>query len=154
MNLAFYSKAAPTLRLVELTTCREYYRGDDPSVIGGDGFIDEKLCKLDTIQQKVAWLFAADELLHFCCGFLVTIPLGFLVDRVGSKPALILNFGGFVLSWAWTVLVCICYNTLSVNWVLLASLFNILGGASHVMTALLHSEAALFTKDRYAADSS
>ncbi|KAL2869468.1 major facilitator superfamily domain-containing protein [Aspergillus lucknowensis] len=148
MNLAFYSKAAPTLRLVELTTCREYYQEHDPSVINGDGYIDEQLCKIDAVQRKVAWLFAADELLHFCCDFLATIPLGFLVDRVGAKPALVLNFGGFILSWAWTVLVCVWYNTFSVNWVLLAPIFNIFGGASHVMTALLYAEAALYTKDR------
>ena len=68
MNLAFYSKAAPVLRLVELSVCREYFWKHDPSVIDPNGFVDERLCKVDAIQNKVAWLFAADELLHFCCG--------------------------------------------------------------------------------------
>ena len=68
MNVAFYSKAAPVLRLVELTVCREHFSVHDPSVIGPDGYIDEETCKVDSIQRKVAWLFTLDELLHFCCG--------------------------------------------------------------------------------------
>lgn len=68
LNLAFYAKAAPTLRLVELTVCREYYQEHDVSKIGPGGFVDERECKVSAIQKKVAWLFMADELLHFCCG--------------------------------------------------------------------------------------
>ncbi len=68
LNVAFYSKGAPTLRLVELAICREYYKIHDPSVIGPDGFIPERLCKVSAIQKELAWLFALNEILHFCCG--------------------------------------------------------------------------------------
>lgn len=68
LNLAFYAKAAPTLRLVELSVCREYYLEHDASKIGPGGFVEEVWCKRTEIQTKVAWLFMADELLHFCCG--------------------------------------------------------------------------------------
>ena len=68
MNLAFYTKAAPTLRLVELAVCREHYLAVNPSVVDPSGFVPEELCKLGPIQRKVAWLFTLDELLHFCCG--------------------------------------------------------------------------------------
>ena len=68
LNLAFYSKGAPTLRLVELTICREYYQVHDPSVIDSKGFVEERLCKASPIQKELAWLFALDEILHFCCG--------------------------------------------------------------------------------------
>lgn len=70
LNLAFYAKAAPTLRLVELTVCREYYQEHDDSKIGPGGSVDENDCKVGVI-QKVVWLFMADELLHFCCGQLI-----------------------------------------------------------------------------------
>lgn len=67
-NISFYSQTAPWLRLVEASTCREYYAIHDPSVIGPGGFIEEKMCKLDPIQRKMAWLFMCDQLLHFTCG--------------------------------------------------------------------------------------
>lgn len=38
--------------------------------------------------------------------FVATLPLGFLAARVGPKPVMILNFSGFILSWAWMVCVC------------------------------------------------
>lgn len=100
--------------------------------------------------------------------FVATLPLGFLAARVGPKPVMILNFSGFILSWAW--MVCVCktaslpllsmdiklimgvigyfHNAFSVNMVLLAPMFTIFGGASHVMTALIYSEAAMFTENR------
>jgi hypothetical protein len=71
-NISFYSQGAPWLRLVELSTCREYYTIHDPSVIGHGGYIEEKLCKLDPIQKKMAWLFMWDQLLHFVCGEFAT----------------------------------------------------------------------------------
>lgn len=76
LNLAFYAKAGPTLRLVELAVCREYYAEHDPGKIRPDGGVDESECKLDGIQSKVAWLFMADELLHFVCG--ETLPSSLL----------------------------------------------------------------------------
>ena len=106
LNLAFYSKAAPTLRLVELAVCREHYLAIDAAVVGIDGHVPENLCKLEPIQRKVAWLFTLDELLHFCCDFVATIPAGLLTDRHGPRPALLLNVGGFIASWAWVVVVC------------------------------------------------
>ena len=68
VNLAFFTKAAPTLRLVELSVCREHYLKHDAGVIDSRGYVPEELCKLDSVQRKVAWLFTLDELLHFCCG--------------------------------------------------------------------------------------
>jgi hypothetical protein len=73
LNIAFYAKSAPTLRLVELTVCREYYAEHDPGKIGDGGFVDERECKMADVQKKVAWLFMADELLHFVCGELESI---------------------------------------------------------------------------------
>ncbi|KAA6412999.1 MAG: hypothetical protein FRX48_02742 [Lasallia pustulata] len=150
LNLAFYTRSAPVLRLVELTVCREYYATRDPGLIGSGGYVEEKSCKVDQIQKKVAWLFALDQLLHFCCDFVATLPLGFLATRVGPKPVMLLNFTGFILSWAWMVCVCYFYQIFSVNMVLLAPLFTVFGGASHVMTAIIYSGAAMFTENRTA----
>lgn len=42
---------SPSLPLMELGLCREYY---DPSVINKYGFIEEKLCKITSIQVSLA----------------------------------------------------------------------------------------------------
>lgn len=68
LNLAFYSRSAPVLRLVESAVCREYYINRNPGFDDSGGYVEEKSCKVDEIQKKVAWLFAIDQLLHFCCG--------------------------------------------------------------------------------------
>lgn len=73
LNLAFYSRSAPVLRLVESAVCREYYVRHDPGFGDAGGYIEEKFCKVDEVQKKVAWLFALDQLLHFCCGKLSII---------------------------------------------------------------------------------
>lgn len=101
--------------------------------------------------------------------FVATLPLGPLAARVGPKPVMSLNFSGFILSWAW--MLCVCetaslpslsmdirlimgvidyfHNVFSVDMVLLAPMFTVFGPASHVMTALIYSEATIFTKNRY-----
>jgi hypothetical protein len=68
LNFAVYTMQAPFVRMIELAVCREYYAAQDPSVIDPGGFVDEKFCKVDSIQKKVAWLLAIDQLLEFCCG--------------------------------------------------------------------------------------
>jgi hypothetical protein len=80
-NISFYSQSAPWLRLVELSSCREYYAVHDPSTIGPGGYIEEELCKLDPIQKKMAWLFMLDQLLHFVCGGYILILAGGLRNR-------------------------------------------------------------------------
>ena len=40
------------------------------------------------------------------------------------------------------------YNTFKAKFVLLASLFTVFGGATHVTTALVYTEAAIFSSNR------
>ena len=70
LNLSFYSMAAPGVRIIELAVCREYYIGRDPTVITHDGLIPERLCKVNEIQGKVAWLLMGNQLLGFLGGAL------------------------------------------------------------------------------------
>lgn len=50
VNLSASLYQLPLNRVVERRLCQEYYSQHDPSVIGPDGNIDEKLCKADPIQ--------------------------------------------------------------------------------------------------------
>lgn len=58
----------PLNRVIELRYCQQYYYQHDPSKIGTGGSIPEKLCKLDSIQQQLAWMQGMIETLHIVCG--------------------------------------------------------------------------------------
>lgn len=51
----------PVNRVIERRLCREYYSTHDPTVIRPDGSVEEELCKLDEIQQHLAWVLGAME---------------------------------------------------------------------------------------------
>jgi len=55
----------PEVRLFEMALCRDYYRQKDPSVIGPPplSYVDEELCKVDTIQVELAYILATRSLL-------------------------------------------------------------------------------------------
>lgn len=58
----------PLNRVIEKRLCREYYRSHDPSIIHNGGAIDEKYCKLDAIQQSLAWYVGIMETLWIVGG--------------------------------------------------------------------------------------
>jgi hypothetical protein len=58
----------PLNRLIESRYCYNYYRSNDPSVIGPGNGIPEELCKLNSIQRKLALLQGSIETLHVLCG--------------------------------------------------------------------------------------
>lgn len=68
LNLAFYSMMTPLTRAIELAVCYEHYLVHDPNVIELGGYVDEKLCKVVSIQERLAWILALNGILHFCCG--------------------------------------------------------------------------------------
>ncbi len=51
----------PLNRVVERRLCREYYRAHDPTAISPDGSVEEELCKVDSVQQGLAWVLGAME---------------------------------------------------------------------------------------------
>lgn len=57
---------APLTALLEQRLCRDYYRKHDPSLIAPGGFLEERLCKLDSVQSELAivrgWSLAFDAL--------------------------------------------------------------------------------------------
>ncbi|KAL9010852.1 MAG: hypothetical protein Q9173_004252 [Seirophora scorigena] len=50
--------AAPEIRILELSLCRDYFRAHDPSVIGPPPwrFVDERHCKIAEVQSQLAQL--------------------------------------------------------------------------------------------------
>ena len=58
----------PVNRVIELRLCQEHYELHDPSVIPAYGVIPEKLCKIDEVQRRLAWLQGIMETTLVVCG--------------------------------------------------------------------------------------
>lgn len=67
-NLARRLIQIPLLRICELGACRAYYAKHDPSVIGGDGNVEEYLCKTKEIQNHLAYVIGVIEVLQIVIG--------------------------------------------------------------------------------------
>jgi hypothetical protein len=51
-----------------LRLCEDYYRHQDPKLIPEYGAIPEKLCKINEVQQRLAWLQGIMETTLVVCG--------------------------------------------------------------------------------------
>lgn len=58
----------PLNRVIELRLCQEHYSVNDPSVIHPDGSVPEALCKINDVQQQLAWLQGIMETTAVVCG--------------------------------------------------------------------------------------
>ena len=72
-NLARRQVQIPLWRICELGACRAYYAKHDPSVIGGDGNVNEYLCKTKKIQNHLAYVIGVIEVLQIVIGEISTI---------------------------------------------------------------------------------
>lgn len=98
----------PRTRIFEANICLSYYRQHDPSVIGTDGTIPEKDCKIDAVQQKMAMIFGWQDTFDALPGILLAVPFGTLADRIGRKWIFTAALMGLQLNSAWVLVVCQC----------------------------------------------
>ncbi|KAI8938149.1 hypothetical protein NX059_005815 [Plenodomus lindquistii] len=125
----------PKTRVFEANICLGYYREHDPSVIGDNDSIPEKLCKVDAIQQKLAMIFGWQVTFDVIPGILLAVPLGALADRVGRKWIFAASLMGLQLNSAWVLLICY-FKNLPLQWTWLSSAFFLIGGGPIVAMAI------------------
>lgn len=126
VDMAAYLTSAPQVRLFESIVCLDYYRANDPGIIGRDGSVPEEYCKIDSVQSEIAMLNGLQTLfsnipgmpnsrkkyiLHMLTGTIIVgvilaIPFGVLADRFGRRFILVLTILGLTLSSAWVLFVC------------------------------------------------
>jgi hypothetical protein len=71
----------PLNRVIELRYCQNYYAEHDPGLIGPDGSVKEKLCKIDAVQQRLAWTQGMVETGHVVCGMYCYLILSSIPDH-------------------------------------------------------------------------
>lgn len=67
----------PQARLIEDVLCHEYYNRADSLAVP----IDEKLCKVESIQGELAYILAITSALSAGVGLLATFPWSLVADR-------------------------------------------------------------------------
>ncbi|KAM0349700.1 hypothetical protein ACHAPU_003529 [Fusarium lateritium] len=133
--------AAPRVRLFESVACTRHYLRHDPSLVDRDGSVPERLCKIDSIQDKVASVVGWQYFFDAIPAILLPIPYGYVADLRGRKWILVLALTGYTLSWAST-LFFVGVLQLPLNAVWLSSLFFIIGGGPTTGTTLLTTVVA------------
>ena len=100
-----FMSEGPRIRMLEMGLCREYYETRDPGVIGPDGSVPERLCKLRDIQSPLARLRGFLGLLDGLPGLLFPVPYGILADARGRKLVAGACLLGLILRDTWTFVV-------------------------------------------------
>ncbi|KAF4957186.1 hypothetical protein FGADI_3251 [Fusarium gaditjirri] len=133
--------AAPRVRLFESVACTRHYLRHDPSLVDRDGSVPERLCKIDSVQDKVASVVGWQYFFDAIPAILLPIPYGYVADLRGRKWILVLALAGYTLSWVSTLFfVGVLHLPLSAVW--LSSLFFFIGGGPTTGTTLLTTVVA------------
>ncbi|OLN87449.1 hypothetical protein CCHL11_09121 [Colletotrichum chlorophyti] len=146
VNLAASLYQLPLNRVIERRLCREYYAENDPSVIDRDGNIEERLCKIDSVQRGLAWIQGTMETAWIVGDFVMTIPLGFLAERYGRRAILCLNLVPRIAMPAWAVIVGYFEHTLPTKAIIVSPFLSLLGGDC-VFNSITYAIASGMTDD-------
>ncbi|ORY67034.1 major facilitator superfamily transporter [Pseudomassariella vexata] len=146
VNLAISLYQLPLNRVIERRLCREYYTQHNPSAIGREGNVAEELCKIDEVQQDLAWIQGVMETTWIVGDLVMTIPLGFMAEKYGQRTILWLNLVPRIFMLAWAVIVGYFEQSLPTKAFIAGPTLSILGGDC-VFNSITYSLAAGITDD-------
>ncbi|KAJ2984040.1 hypothetical protein NUW58_g6147 [Xylaria curta] len=139
INLTNGISNIPLNRLLERRLCRAYYESDHD--------VDETLCKVDSVQQDLAWIMGGFETLWIVGeDFTTTIPLTFLSERYGRKRVLLLNLVPRFFMLLWTLGIAYFEDYLPPRAAIAGASLSVLGGDT-VFNSLIYGLAARITED-------
>ena len=94
------------IRIIESIYCRQYYDMADPSKIGPDGSIPEKLCKVEDVQKNLSTLRGMMSFWSHLPGLFLSVPFGMLADKYGRKWLFFMNIVAMQARSIWSYVVC------------------------------------------------
>ncbi|KAI7526390.1 MFS general substrate transporter, partial [Hortaea werneckii] len=136
---------SPTTRIFESVICYRYFESEDPSKIqlgraaagpGAIGGVEERYCKADSVQQQLASLAGYQNLFEGFPSLLLAVPFGWLADKYGRKPVLMLGLFSFLLKFLWIQMVTWFWQAFDIRMTWLSALHALLGGGSPVASSL------------------
>ncbi|PQE05037.1 major facilitator superfamily transporter protein [Rutstroemia sp. NJR-2017a BBW] len=120
----------PLTKLVEDAVCRQYYGRPD---------IEEQLCKLETIQSDVAFIFARMGVCEAVVALFTALPWGIAADRIGRKLVFSLALLGMALGVLFMMMVLWWEDVFPTAFVALGPVFYVIGGGNAVSMGILLS---------------
>lgn len=108
VDMGAFMAEPPKTRVFEANLCVRYYEEKDPSKIRADGTVDETLCKVNEVQQKMAMIFGWQDMFDAIPGILLAVPFGTLADKWGRKWIFVASAMGLQLGSAWILMICRC----------------------------------------------
>ncbi|KAI7369903.1 MFS general substrate transporter [Hortaea werneckii] len=137
---------SPTTRIFESVICYRYFESEDPSKIqlgradvgpGAIGGVEERYCKANSVQQQLASLAGYQTLFEGFPSLLLAVPFGWLADKYGRKPVLMLGLFSFLLKLLWIQLVTWFWQAFDIRMTWLSALHALLGGGSVTVSGLI-----------------
>ncbi|KAI0096457.1 major facilitator superfamily domain-containing protein [Nemania sp. FL0031] len=146
VTLGHWMNNVPLSRLLELNLCRAYYLDHDPSFIDTDGNVEERFCKLDGIQQSLAFYLGLISTLELICELIATIPMGYVSDKLGRRFVLLLNSVSAILVIVWYIYVAHFYQTFPITAIIAGPFLFLFTGFYNVLGANLNALVADISK--------
>ncbi|THY24190.1 MFS general substrate transporter [Aureobasidium pullulans] len=130
----------PFVRLIEDAICQEHYASRP--VEGGlfiTSDVDEAHCKVDTVQSRLAYILAIQEMLDAIAGFTFALPYGLVADRIGRTKVLALSFLGIWLAGCWAGLVVWQHNLFPIWTIWFSTAFQAIGGGPGIPMTMIYT---------------
>lgn len=127
VDVAGSIEAAPTIRILESILCLDYYKRFDPSRVGNNGTVEEKYCKIDQVQELVAYLNGWDVFFVNLPGLFLAIPYGMAADNYGRKWFMVMGITSIFLRNLWTYTVYAFPQIFPIRLMWLEGVLTILG---------------------------
>lgn len=87
----YYVKQIATMRALEAMYCYEFYLERNSPLVKLGKRIPERMCKDDSIQKSLATSAGLIMFVRMLSAMIGAIPLGWVADRFGRKPVLVLH---------------------------------------------------------------
>ncbi|KAH8710186.1 major facilitator superfamily domain-containing protein [Phaeosphaeriaceae sp. PMI808] len=129
VNLSTVLYTLPLNRVIELRLCEEYYALHNPDAIPPHNSpIPEKLCKIDEVQRRLAWLQGIMETTLVVCDFVVTLPFSFVAEKWGVRALLWCNLVPRIFMSVWAIAVGHFHHLLSSQAIVAGPFLAVMGG--------------------------
>jgi len=136
----------PQTRIFEAVICYRYYEEIDPTKLlvgreavgpGAIGGVAEMFCKVDAIQSDLAALRGWQQLFDGMPSLLLAMPMGWVADRFGRRPIILVGAVSLMIRSVWIQFVCWFWQAFDIRWIWLCGLVGGVGGGSTVLTTIV-----------------